>query len=188
MENTEVSSPFARKALAVAERIDGVTAVIGRAVALLGFLTVLICFTTVYLRYALGVGFSWLQESYIWTHTIVIMFGSGFCLMKGGFVRVDVFYAKFSARLQAMIDLAGALLFTTPFLVMAAWYGWPFFLSSWRMNERSAYEDGLPALWLLKGTLIAFALVLGLQVFASICRNLAVLAGGSPKTTESLHG
>ena len=45
-------------------------------VAYFSVATVLICFLNVYLRYALGVGYVWLQESYIWTHVAVIMFGA----------------------------------------------------------------------------------------------------------------
>lgn len=179
--------PLAGRLLGVAGRIDRFTSGLGRLVALLGFATVLICFLSVYLRYAIGVGFSWLQESYIWTHTIVLMLGSGYCLLKGGFVRVDMLYAKWSARAQALVDLLGATLFTTPFLIMAGWYGWPFFQASWSMGERSAYEDGLPALYLLKGTLILFAVTLGLQVISSICHSLAVLLGAAPRKAEGTH-
>lgn len=174
--------------LKVAGRIDAFMNRLGRVVALLGFATVLICFASVYLRYAVGIGFSWLQESYIWTHTIVLMLGSGYCLLKGGFVRVDMLYAKASVRTQALIDLFGALFFTTPFLVMAGWYGWPFFRASWSMGERSAYEDGLPALYLLKGTLILFAVILGLQVLSSICTSIAILLGAEPRKSEGSHG
>ena len=56
--------------------------------------TVLICFATVYLRYALNIGLIWLQELYIWTHAAAIMFGAGYVLMRGGFVRVDLLYTR----------------------------------------------------------------------------------------------
>lgn len=56
------------------------------------------------------------------------------------------------------------------------------------MGERSAYEDGLPALYVLKGTLILFAIVLGLQLLSSICTSLAVLLGAKPCKIEGSHG
>lgn len=168
----------------VAHRIDGLTQAIGRAVALLGFATVLICFATVYLRYALGIGFTWLQELYTWTHVTVIMLGSSYTLLKGGFVRVDMLYARASRRTKAWIDLGGAVFFTMPFLVMVGWYGWPFFLSSFRMGERSQYEDGLAGLYVLKATLMVFAVLVAVQAIASICRNLAIVIGGEAEGDE----
>jgi hypothetical protein len=80
-----------------AARLDAFTAWVGRVVAYLGVATVLICFATVYLRYALGIGYVWLQESYIWTHCAAIMFGSSYAILQGGFVRVDMFYNRMSA-------------------------------------------------------------------------------------------
>lgn len=164
----------------LAVRIDTFTRQFGRAVALMGFATVIVCFASVYLRYAVGVGYTWVQELYTWTHVLLIMLGSAYTLLKGGFVRVDMLYARASDRARAWIDLLGALFFTLPFLAMVAWYGWPFFLDSFAMGERSQYDDGLPALYLLKSTLMVFAALLSLQVVSGILRNAAFLLGGSP--------
>ena len=182
-----MASPLAGALARTADSIDAFMAWFGRIIALLGFATVLLCFVTVYLRYALGIGFTWLQESYIWTHAIVIMLGSGYCLLKGGFVRVDILYAKMSVKAQAAVDLFGGLVFTLPFLVMAGWYGWPFFLASYRMHERSAYDDGLPALYLLKSSLMAFAVVVGIQTISNICRNAAILLGAPAPKPQSIQ-
>ena len=170
-----------------ADRIDALMAWLGRVVALLGYATVLICFISVYLRYVLGVGFTWLQESYVWSHAIVILLGSGYCLLKGGFVRVDMLYAKASARTQAWIDLIGTVVFTAPFLFMVAWYGWPFFQASWSMKERSAYEDGLGGLYWLKGMLMVFAVIVAVQALSVVLRNAAVIRGAEPRKAEGGH-
>lgn len=164
----------------LADRIDGFTTRVGNVVAILGFATVLICYATVYLRYAIGVGYTWTQELYTWTHVLLIMLGSAYTFLKGGFVRVDVIYARASVRAQAWVDLIGGLVFTLPFIVMVAWYGWPFFIDSLSMNERSQYDDGLPALYLLKASLIVFAVMLCVQVVGAMLRNAAFLLGGSP--------
>lgn len=170
---------------ALAGRIDGFTGKVGRTVAHLGFATVLVCYATVYMRYALGVGYTWTQELYVWTHVLLIMLGSSYTLLNGGFVRVDLFYARASVRTRAWIDLFGALFFTAPFIVTVAWYGWPFFADSFAMRERSIYEDGLPALYLVKGSLLVFAALLILQITAEVFRNLAFLMGGPPPRQAS---
>ena len=164
----------------LAARLDAFTAWVGRVVSYLGVATVLICFATVYFRYALGIGYVWLQESYIWTHCAAIMFGSSYAILQGGFVRVDMFYNRMSARAKAWVDLIGTIAFLSPFLLMMAFSGWSFFLSSWKMNERSAYESGLPAVYLLKGTILFFALLVGLQALAIALRSMVTLFGHRP--------
>jgi TRAP-type mannitol/chloroaromatic compound transport system permease small subunit len=165
----------ARVLSAAADRIERFTARIGRVTAYFTVATVLICFATVYLRYALGIGFVWLQESYVWTHVAAIMFGSSYALLQGGFVRVDMVYNRMSERRKAWVDLFGTVAFMGPFIWMMAVSGWSFFDASWRMNERSAYESGLPATYLLKGTMLVFVVLVGLQGLAIIARSLVVL-------------
>lgn len=172
MENSVASA--LRK---TADGIDTFTYWLGRTIAFLGFATVIICFATVYLRYVMGIGYTWTQELYTWTHVFLIMLGSSYTLLKGGFVRVDIFFARASERTRAWIDLFGATCFTVPFLVTMAWCGWPFFLASYKIGERSQYEDGLGGLYILKASLLAFAALVGIQVISGICRNLAFLLG-----------
>ncbi len=162
----------------VADRLDAFTSGVGRVVAYLMLMTVLICFTNVCLRYAFGIGLVWLQESFVWSHTLAIMLGSSFALLRGGFVRVDTFYNRMGHRGQAMVDLFGTLAFMGPFLWMMAYYGWPFFYSSWQMGERSAYQTGLGALYLLKGSLLVFVLLVGLQGVAIALRSLLTIVTG----------
>ncbi len=102
---------------AVADRIDSITTTIGKVVAWLTLATVLICFATVYLRYALHIGLIWLQELYAWTHVAAITMGAGYVLLKGGFVRVDMLYARLSKRGKAWVDLLGTIFLMAPFLV-----------------------------------------------------------------------
>ena len=93
--------------LAVANHLDALASGVGRVVAYFTVATVLICFLNVYLRYAVGVGFVWLQESYIWTHVAAIMFGSSYALLQGAFVRVDPFYSRMGERGRAWVDQIG---------------------------------------------------------------------------------
>ncbi len=176
--------------LRTADALDALTDRIGRVTAVLFIATVLICFATVYLRYALGLGLIWLQELYVWTHAGAIMFGAGYCFLKGGFVRIDMFYSKMSARGKAFVDIAGTAVFMVPFLWMMATYGWPFFVSSLRMNEGSQYADGLPRLYLLKSTFMVFVALVGIQGVSLVCRSLAALRAARAGTPEppSLSG
>jgi TRAP-type mannitol/chloroaromatic compound transport system permease small subunit len=167
---------------AVADRIDSITTAIGKAVAWLTLATVLICFATVYLRYAMHIGLIWLQELYAWTHVAAITMGAGYVLLRGGFVRVDMIYARLSDRGKAWVDLLGTIFLMAPFLYMMAVAGWSFFRSSMMMNEASQQDTGLPWLWLLKGTLLAFVFAVGLQGVSIVARSLATIL--SPKAND----
>lgn len=160
---------------AVADRIDSISGMIGKTVAWLTLATVLICFATVYLRYAMHIGLIWLQELYAWTHVAAITMGAGYVLLKGGFVRVDLLYAQMSVRGKAWVDLLGTVFLMMPFLVMMAISGWSFFRQSLAMNEASQQDTGLPWLWLLKGTLVVFVFAVGLQGVSMAARSLATI-------------
>ena len=173
-------SPKTRILSAVADRLDALTEGVGRIVAYFTLITVLICFATVYLRYAMGIGFVWLQESYVWTHVAAIMFGSAYAMLQGGFVRIDTLYNRMSDKGKALVDLFGTLVFLGPFLWMMGTSSWFFFITSWQMSERSAYESGLPAIYLVKGTLVVFVVLVGIQGVSIVLRSLLALMGHRP--------
>lgn len=150
---------------------------VGRIVALMAVGTVIACFTTVYLRYALNMNLTWLQETYLWQHALVIVVGGAYTMMTGGFVRVDIFYGRMSPRGRARVDLAGTLLFLFPFLYVL-WSAFStFFLNSFRVNEGSPNPGGLPNWWILKLALLVFVGLTALQGLALVARSLLVLGG-----------
>lgn len=149
----------------------------GYIVAWAALATVLLCFATVYLRYVMGTGLIWLQESYIWTHVAVIVLGAGYTMMTGGFVRVDVFYARWDDRRRALSDLVMTLLLLVPFLFVFGSAVWTFWTASWTSDEGSLNPGGMGNLWLLKATLLGFILLVGLQGAAFVLRGILVLAG-----------
>jgi TRAP-type mannitol/chloroaromatic compound transport system permease small subunit len=156
---------------------DGINEVVGRVVAWLALGTVLVCFATVYLRYALEMNFIWLQEVYVWQHALVIVLGAGYTMMTGGLIRVDIFYGQWSDVTRAKVDIAMTVLFLFPFLAVFGWFAWGFFLNSFRADEASLNPGGLPNLWLLKSSLLVMTALCALQGLAIIARGLLVLRG-----------
>jgi TRAP-type mannitol/chloroaromatic compound transport system permease small subunit len=163
--------------IGIVQVADGVNRAVGQATAWLALGTVLACFATVYTRYALGVNYIWLQELYVWQHAAVIVLGAGYTMMTGGFVRVDIFYAKWNARRRAIADLTMTLLMLVPFLAVFATFTWFFFMNSFRADEGSQNPGGLPDLWMLKGTLVAMCALVAMQGLAIVARSLLVLGG-----------
>jgi TRAP-type mannitol/chloroaromatic compound transport system permease small subunit len=157
--------------------VDRMNAIVGNVVAWMTLGTVLVCFATVYFRYALDSGFIWMQEAYIWQHATVIFLGAGYTLLHNGHVRVDIFYAQMPARRRAMVDILGTLLFMAPFLWVMLDKSWGFFWTSYVGDERSQQPDGLQNLWILKSMLVWFCVVVGLQGLATIARSILFLGG-----------
>jgi TRAP-type mannitol/chloroaromatic compound transport system permease small subunit len=54
------------------------------------------------------------------------------------------------------------------------------------MDERSAYESGLPGVYLLKGTLLVFVTLVVLQGIAMICRCVLTLLGQGKRAATSV--
>jgi len=157
-----------------------VDALNGRVGAVVGWFTVgtvAVCALVVVLRYAVGVGYIWMQELYIWIHAAVFMIGAGYTFKVNGHVRVDLFYARASVRAKAWIELFGGLVFLLPWLILVAAMSAPWIWASILTNETSASTGGMPGLYVLKAIIPVFCLLLGLQGLATMARSLLVLSG-----------
>jgi TRAP-type mannitol/chloroaromatic compound transport system permease small subunit len=168
---------WVRTTAGIVSVIDAICRWSGYIVAWAALATVILCFATVYLRYVVGTGLIWLQESYIWTHVAVIVLGAGYTMMSGGFVRVDVLYSRWSVRQRALSDLAMTLLLLVPFLTVFGYAVWTFWFASYASNEGSLNPGGMGNLWLLKATLLGFVVLVALQGAAFVLRGAMVLAG-----------
>jgi TRAP-type mannitol/chloroaromatic compound transport system permease small subunit len=161
--------------IALADRIDRLTAAIGRAVAWLALAVVLLQFTLVVARYLFSVGSIWLTETVIYLHATLFMLAAAWTLRMGGHVRVDVFYADASPRTKAIVDLVGALLLLLPFALVLLWLSVPYAARSWAILERSQETSGLPLVFVLKTLIPLFAALMALQGTAQAIRALTAL-------------
>lgn len=159
----------------VAAAIDRVNTAVGRAASWCALAIVLIGFAVVLLRYVLGLGSIWLQESILYAHAGLFLLAAAWTLKEGGHVRVDVFYASASPRSKAWIDLIGALLLLLPFCLAIIWFSWPYVARSWAILERSREASGLPLVFLLKTLIPLFAAMLALQGLSQAIKSIAML-------------
>ncbi len=160
---------------ALSERIDRLTEAIGGAAAWLTAVMVVGECAIMLLRYTLGIGSVWLSESILYEHAALFMLTAAWTLRQDGHVRVDVFYAGASRRTKAMVDLAGTLFLLWPFTIAILILSMPYVARSWAVLERSREASGLPAVFLLKTLIPAFALLLALQGLAQAIRAVHVL-------------
>jgi len=159
------------------DRIDRLSAAVGRAAMWCLLFMLLAEFALVLMRYVLGVGSIWLQESILYAHGALFMLAAAWTLSVDGHVRVDIFYAEARPRTKAAIDLLGTVIFLAPFAVALLMLSLPYAARSWAIFERSPEASGLPFVFLLKTLIPLFACLIGLQGIAQAIRAVLTLRG-----------
>ena len=159
-----------RTLLHTASLIDRFNSAIGHVAAWAVLVMVLVQFAIIMLRFALGLGSLWMQESLHYLLAILVLFAAPWTLQANGHVRVDIFYADATSRTQAKIDLAGALLLLIPFMAAVIWFSWPYASRAWAIMEGSREAGGIPLVFLLKSSIPVFAALMLLQGVAQAFR------------------
>ncbi len=157
---------------------------VGKSIAWLTLLMVLTTFSIVILRYAFDIGWIALQESVTYMHSMVFMLGAAYTLKHNGHVRVDILYQRCNAKVRAWVDFLGSLFLLLPVSAFIIWSSWEYVLNSWEILEASRNSGGLPALYLLKSSIIAMAVLLILQGLAQLMQNLLIALGFMEQETS----
>jgi TRAP-type mannitol/chloroaromatic compound transport system permease small subunit len=164
--------------LRLARAVDRCNEGLGRTVAWLALLLVLLQFVVVVMRYVFGLGSVKLQEAIVYMHATLFMVAAGYTLLHNGHVRCDIFYAGASPRAKALVDLFGVFVFLLPTCALIAWVGWPYVAAAWAVREGSPEGSlGIPAVHLLKSVILVFAGLLTLQGLALAIHSALLLAG-----------
>mgnify|MGYP001331661537 CR=1 FL=1 len=143
--------------------LDKINRAIGKGVANLTLLMVLVTFVVVVLRYGFNLGWIWLQELVTWMHAAVFLLAAAYTFSEDAHVRVDVFYRNWGERMKNKVNLIGNVFCLCPIALLLLVGSLDYVSASWEMQESSREAGGLayPLIPLLK-TLIPFA---GLMLF-----------------------
>jgi TRAP-type mannitol/chloroaromatic compound transport system permease small subunit len=163
----------------IADWIDTINDFIGRGVSWLTLLMALVMFITVILRYAFNMGWIWMQESVMFMHGFVFMLAGGYTLLAEEHVRIDIFYRPMSEKKQAIVNVLGILFLLFPTCFVIFHYGYPYVSDSWSVLEDSKEAGGLPGVFLLKSSILAFPFLVGLQGIAKLIRAINTLTTSS---------
>ncbi|GIX32725.1 MAG: hypothetical protein KatS3mg125_0681 [Lysobacterales bacterium] len=155
--------------------LDGLEDVLSGLLAFLASAMVLLVFAVVVLRYGFGLGSVALQELAQHLHAAIFLLAASIALRCGRHVRVDLFYGRLAERAQRKLDAFANLAVVLPFAVFAFLVSLDYVSASFAIREASREPGGLPALWLVKGLIPAFALLLGLRALTEGLRALASL-------------
>jgi TRAP-type mannitol/chloroaromatic compound transport system permease small subunit len=109
-----------------------------------------------------------------------VMMAIPFAMRHDAHVRLDIFHQHFGVRWRAIIELAGTVLFTSPWLALLGWYALPIVLNSLRQTEKFA-ETYTPGYFVLKLALVCFVVLVGIQAIANIIRAGLALAAPEPE-------
>lgn len=176
----------------LSSRIDQVSEWLGRAVAWLTLVMILIGAFNAIVRY-LGryIGWNLSSNAYLelqwYLFSLIFLLGASHTLRRDAHVRVDVIYGRLSGRAKAWIDLIGTLVFLIPFSVFGLWVSWPSVRNSWRIFEGSPDPGGLPRYPIKTVILIAFALLIAQGVSEAI-KAARRLSGAEPESTKDGDG
>ena len=172
--------------LNIAKRIDEINDLLGRWVASLTLIMVLVTVVIVILRYGFSIGFIWMQESVRFMHGFVFLLCAAYTLLHNGHVRVDIFYAKMSERGKARVDIIGTIVFLIPVCIAILLFSYNYVLNSWVEMEGSLEERGLHAVYLLKTCIWIFAGTMIAQGFSRVvyCTALLLNCGVTDQKSE----
>ena len=167
--------------------IDSLNEWIGKSVAWLGLLAVIVCTGNALARYALNIGSNaWLELQWYFNAAVFLLI-AGYALKMNEHVRIDVLNSRLSPRGQAWVDIFGSLFMLLPAVVIIAWYSWPSLFNSFHIGEHSSDPGGLirwPVRLLIP---VAFTL-LGLQGISEMIKRVAFLRGLIPASAFEKKG
>lgn len=147
----------------------------GNFVAYWSVIAVIVYYYEVIARYVFNSPTNWAHESMFLMFGVQYLIAGGFCLREQAHVRVDVFYARFSRRAKAAIDLLTSVFFFI-FVITLLVTGWTFFKDSFSVREVSFTEWGIQY-YPIKLSIAAGALLLLLQGLAQLLNDINTLRG-----------
>lgn len=162
--------------LAISQQIDRLNELVGKFVRWLVLAAVLISAGNAIVRKAFSVSSNSLLEIQWYLFAGVFMLGAGYAFLRNVHVRIDFVSSKLSKRTNAIIDIAGIVIFLIPLCVILIDLSWPFFYNAWKSGEMSSNAGGLirwPVLGLIP---LGFAILL-LQALSELIKRFAFLKG-----------
>ena len=161
----------------LASAIQWINEYAGRGVAwITSALVLLICYD-VAMRYLFRYTKIWIVELEWHLFALIFLLGMGYTFLHDRHVRVDVFYARYSAKGKAWVNLIGGLVFLLPLCFMVLTSSFEFTARAFQWNEASADPGGLPYRWIIKGSLFIGFILLFLQAVAHIINSLLIILG-----------
>lgn len=125
-------------------------------------------------RYAFNAPTKWAYDTTYMLYGGQFMLAAAYTLLKGGHIRTDVFYERWSAKTRATIDAVSYLLFFFPGMLFILYAGAVEAWFAWEIGERSAVGPLYP----FKAVIPLTAALLVLQGLSELIKCARVIRGG----------
>lgn len=143
----------------------------GQMLAITPLALIMVQFLIIVLAAVFDSGSIKMQESLQYMNALMFLGGVGYTLKHDGHVRVDLIYCKLSPRGKAIVNLLGTVFLLLPFVVLIWVVGLPYVIDGWVNKDGSVETSGLPYVYVLKSTILLFALTLSVQLIANSIRD-----------------
>lgn len=168
--------------------IDGIDSLSERTGRLVSWMTtalvLLICYD-VSMRYIANETAVWFQEMEWHMFSLIFLIGAAYTMRHDKHVRVDVFYAKFSPKTQAWINLIGGLLLLLPFCIIMIKTSFGYAERAFVRMEASDDPGGLPFRFIIKGAITLGFVLLSLQAVNELLKSVRTILGIRPAETSA---
>ena len=169
--------------MAISKRIDAFSEWMGRWVAWLVLLAVLISAGNAVMRKAFNMSSNGFLEIQWYLFAAVFLLASGYTLLRQEHVRIDVISGRFSKRTQIWIDIIGLCVFLLPFALIIIRLSMPLVLNAFATQEVSSNAGGLLR-WPVFALLPLGMLVLSIQAVSELIKRIAFLKGMIPDPSK----
>jgi TRAP-type mannitol/chloroaromatic compound transport system permease small subunit len=130
-------------------------------------------------RYAFNAPTVWAYDMTYMLFGAQFMLAAAYTLLKGGHIRTDVFYERWSLRTRATIDVVSYIFFFFPGMLFILYAGGVEAWHAWLIGERSDQSPWRPVLYPLKAVIPLTAALLLLQGFAELVKCVRAIRGSA---------
>jgi TRAP-type mannitol/chloroaromatic compound transport system permease small subunit len=157
----------------IAQYIDKLSYYSGEYVAYWGIIAVFVYYYEVTVRYVFNSPTNWAHEAMFLMFGMQYLIAGSYAYLTNSHVRVDIFYAKFSSRNKAIVDIITSVFFFI-FAGTLLVAGYIFALDSFQQNEVSFTEWGIQY-WPIKFGLVVGAVLLLLQGISKLLKDIMIV-------------
>lgn len=165
--------------LKISSLIDRLNQAVGKAVAWLTLIVVVVSATNAVIRKVFSISSNaWLELQW-YLFGAIFLLAAGYTFLRNEHVRVDVIAQRFSRKTQTYIEIFGVIVFLLPACLLVFWLSVPYFYKSYVLLEQSSNTGGLirwPAKLLIP---VGFGLLI-LAGLSHLIKSVGFLMGKCP--------
>lgn len=134
----------------------------------------------VFARYLFNAATIWSYDVAYMMYGSHFMLGAAYTLLRGGHIRTDIFYMKWSTRTKGIVDASLYLFLFFPGMALFFWMGLQEALQSWDIREVSDASPWRPPLYPFKTVIPVAAALIIIQGVSEFLKSAYAAMKGEP--------